>query len=121
MNSELEAQWLQDIRSYGSNAYLMWTMQSPLPKTWVSFTKNSQILGLAGKYEVKRKLSAELPFDLKRAEAEDEVESLWSDGSWRTYNLRLVSEDYFIQDGNFQHGNTFIPLAKLRMKYPPKI
>jgi len=118
MNSdELLKQWQQDIADYGDNAYLWWEGWNDYG--WETIGHNKF---WTCPPEVRRKESAALPFDLERAKAGDEVESLWQDGVWRKYPVSVSRiRDGYITDGIFFHDDCLIRCENLRMKYPPKV
>jgi hypothetical protein len=116
------------VKVHGGDEYLMWETRliydNPLHNEYEWATANSNLTVLQALVstgvDVRRKLSAALPFDLERAKAGDVVEELsligWSKcnkdfkRSWVRKNL--VAFD----DGCY----SAISISNLRMKYPKK-
>lgn len=98
-------QWKKDVELFGSNAYLTWEYIY-IPTGKIKQMEPDQYVYDSNYFEFKRKQSAELPFDLERAKAGDEVECKHDDG-WFTCSDWL----------QFKH---LYGANNLRMKYPPK-
>lgn len=117
INDEITQQWAQLVEEYGDLAYLMMCVKRPGTDQFDNFNTNSQVASFIGKYDVRRKDSAALPFDLKRAKAGDVVEwrnhrkAEWeildrTGDWWKHYIMEIRDPENFNQD--------------YRMKYPPK-
>lgn len=110
----ISCQFEQDIDDYGDNACLMWEIRhvnSDVEYTWVTAYSNN-MLESACTSIIRRKQSAELPFDLDRAKGGDVVQVLRSDGVW----FDALDTDNTLPIKLFELGKE----KELRMKYPPK-
>lgn len=107
----IQEQWEQDVKNYGDNAYLMWeykgigrklsiypeyeTIDCPNEANWLMETYFIACSGIS--FAVRRRQSAELPFDLERAKNGEAIECL---SITRGYKLtvcmlqRLMSATY---------------------------
>ncbi len=109
----------QDIANYGDKAYLLWEYREGYDFEKISqFDNYLQVSnGLTMGYpEIYRKESAELPFDIDRAKAGDEVMVMVFG--------RLIDFDFlkWIKNGDTQLENIeFSYPSDLTMKYPPKV
>jgi hypothetical protein len=123
MKNEPLKQWQQDVEDYGGNAYLMWEIRhvnSELVFTWHTAYSNS-MLESACVSIIRRKQSAELPFDFERAKCGDEIEFY--------IELEKIQEDVkFIKQYDtlniamcVKNCNRLINFDDLRMKYPQKV
>ncbi len=130
MNEEIQKQCEQDVSVYGDNAYLMWEISvnntsefhgmfcnSYLNELFIHNKPGSFVYELLWKgTEVKRKESAALPFDIKRAKAGDEVEICtlrgWVNCGSKTFKKRKYPL--------IQLDNISVSVHNLRMKFPPK-
>lgn len=123
MKNEPLKQWQQDVEDYGDNAYLMWQWCN-MAFNYEDAKSNNIVNSLLATNGCKRKQSAELPFDLERAKAGDEVQYIDLEGN--LYNMI---------EYKFHHRHTANPnwivvslyslwshkeIVNLCMKYPPR-
>lgn len=96
-----------NVKVYGDDAYLMlqrYNYDSRDVICWINCTSNDDVqLAIDNDNEIRRKQSAALPFDLKRAKAGDAFE-YFERGEWHT---KTSIDDNFPIDERY-----------LRMKYP---
>ncbi len=92
---------------------VMQSIAAKLPKASVTLvTTTPDMLESACTSIIRRKQSAELPFDLDRAKGGDVVQVLRSDGVW----FDALDTDNTLPIKLFELGKE----KELRMKYPPK-
>lgn len=127
MNDELKKQWDQDVADYGDNAHLMYELYSNNDESSGPVKNNKiieRLIYLGWFNFFRRNGSAELPFDLERAKAGDELEvnfgtednPNWVDCKFHCFVSPLV---YCLAKG---YGSIWCdPAFNYRMKYPPKI
>ena len=121
MKGELLKQWQQDVEYYGvDGAITLWVERG---SNGVDYQFDGCIEAFSNhrKEWIKRKQSAELPFNLERAKCGDDVEFY--------IELEKIQEDVkFIKQYDtlniamcVKNGNRLINFDDLRMKYPPKV
>lgn len=118
MKEELLKQWQQDVEDYGDQAYKMWESQDGY-KTF----KNYDVLPLINNdFAIKRKQSAELPFDLDNAKNGDGLQCLMT--IHRTpFDCKFVKETNVSDLYEIKINDTLLYFwnVDLQMKYPPKV
>lgn len=112
-----------DVSFYGADAYLMWEISLSDKDKFIDATDNNDVLWAldSTNYDVIRKTSAALPFDLERAIAGDVVEINRLGKGWcffKPYGYSINPDN----NGNIEFydasGYSTINPEKLRMKYP---
>jgi hypothetical protein len=83
--------WGQSIEEFGDNAYLMFERYNYIGNTnnlgWICFANNNEVeVAIDNDHEIRRKISAALPFNLERAKNGDAVEH-FTYGSWFEMNV----------------------------------
>lgn len=140
MKDDLLKQWQQDVEDYGDNAYLMWEVTNSNKEYYLSFANQGSALFCVNNVNnvidlMRRKQSAELPFDLERAKCGDVVEYHQYDDYWANaldnlnysndfyYRVGTVNDDFIIDD-RCKKGLVpfrYMKTSEFRMKYPPKV
>jgi hypothetical protein len=120
-----------DSSVYGYDAYLMWEWQNKpsdnIQTPWRKFNFNldceCEINNLNWEFcgtNVRRKTSAELPFDLERAISGDDIEYNKLSGQWAVCKFIADCGDNGIKI-QFKNQYHWCQYVYLRMKYPPKV
>ena len=116
-----------DIEFYGYNSYLMWKTKifgvGFVDCRTLRDVANYLPNGLNPEGEIKRNISAALPFDLERAKSGDTIEVQTRDDVWTDVTHIIFFEDYVCVA--CENGGKFKILEEsysyyLRMKYPPR-
>lgn len=123
-----EQQWQKDVKQFGELAYLMYKLQclgmyfdgiKPTGK-YRTFVANHE-WDYNSKFDIRRKQSAALPFDLAAANSGDIVERLlcgeWIEThakKWELIGKMVQFEDY----NDFLHE---ISIDRVRMKHPRRV
>jgi hypothetical protein len=113
---DIQEQWEQDIKDYGDKAYLMWEIM--LCGRFVSMDYNpNSFFNII----VRRKQSAELPFDLERAKAGDMLECLHLTKGYLECSYVDKTNITGVHEVLVNTIRQFFWETDLRMKYPPKV
>lgn len=124
MIDELLQQWQKDVDDYGDNAYLMFKYQAFINESYRNFKNNSEVSSNISSDYVKRKQSAELPFDFERAKSGDEVEFYADELGFYDITVKFIGESatcggmITVQD---KYGYHDVEIENLCMKYPQKV